>query len=404
MITYLAILLISAVVLLTFVQTILVIQYFWFHRDAEETTTLDSSKNEAPKAAIILCLRGYEELIPECLAGLIGQDYPDFELHIAFDCESDKAVNQVKDFFQGSTSSVHLHFFEPREDCSFKCSGIVHVLEQLSEDIEIVAFCDCDAIVDENWLSELAMPLIDDPQIGATTGNRWFTPYDQGIGGLIRKLWNAAAVVQMQAYDIAWGGSMALRRSTIEECGLREVWAKSFCEDTSLAKPLKRKGKKLHRIPGLVIENRESTKIGQCYEWISRQMLTVRLHHPKWALVMGHGFMTLLATIVAPIAMVLLFVNGYPIECRSLLFAWAIYQVLNFVLLQVIERCNQEVLAKRNPAANDESRNNGGMIALLLVQFVHPLAFLKTWMASSVSWRGVKYAIRGRGVRVRHRG
>lgn len=401
MITFLAILLIATILVLSLVQTLLVIQYQWFHRDAESDLTDAMLSENAPRAAIILCLRGQEESVPECLACLVGQDYPNYELHIAFDSESDPAIQQVNEFFQASSADVHLHFFEPQQKCSYKCSGIVHVLDQLGEEIEIVAFCDGDAIVDENWLNELATPLIADAKIGATTGNRWFSPFDNGLGGLVRKLWNSAAVVQMQAYDIAWGGSMATRPSTIRDCGLKEVWSRSFCEDTSLAEPLKQHNLKLHRIPGLVIENREATTLKQCFHWISRQLMTVRLHHPRWIMVMGHGFATLLATIVAPLFIVLLFATGYMIAGRSLLFAWLIYQMTNVALLWMIERCNKKALAARNSVGHEDHSSSGGMLALAMVQIVHPFAFLDAFTASKVSWRGINYGIRGNDLEVR---
>ena len=394
MINFLALLLTFAVLLLSLVQTVLVAKYYWFHHAGRNEPPFRPSAKVPSKAAIILCLRGYEESVPECLAGLIGQDYPDFELHIAFDSKNDPAFEQVEGFFEGGREGVYLHFFEPQSSCSYKCSGIIHVVERLNNDIEIVAFCDGDTLVDENWLTKLATPLLADKTIGVTTGNRWFAPYDKGIGGLIRKQWNAAAVVQMQAYDIAWGGSMATRRSVIRDCDLTEVWARSFCEDTSISDPLKKHGLRLHRIPDLIVVNREATTIKNCVPWISRQLLTARLHHPLWKFVKAHGIATLVV-LAAPIVMVLLFKSGYMIAGRRLLFAWLIYQFVNIALLWVIKYCNSKALA----SAQDDGSNSGSagqdgdIFGMLLVQLVYPLAFTSAWFANSVSWRGIKYLI-----------
>jgi len=389
MINFLALLLTAAVLLLTMIQAFLVVKYFWFHHAPEDTPPHQPNQTP-PKAAIILCLRGYDESIPECLAGLVGQDYPDFELHIAFDSPNDPAAEQVKDFFEGDRPGVHLHFFQPLTSCSYKCSGIIHVIDQLSRDIEIVAFCDGDALVDENWLMSLATPLLQDKTIGVTTGNRWFAPYDGGIGGLIRKQWNAAAVVQMQAFDIAWGGSMATRRSVIEDCNLIDVWSQSFCEDTSVAKPLERHGLRLHRIPDLIVENREATTVKKCVPWISRQLLTARLHHPNWKFVKAHGIATLIATAM-PLVMVVLFKSGFMIAGRRMLFAWLVYQFFNIALLWVIKYCNGKALSKTKDSG--DGGQDGDIFGMLLVQLVYPLAFISAWKATSVSWRGIKYLI-----------
>ncbi|QEG23853.1 glycosyltransferase [Mariniblastus fucicola] len=403
MISFLAILLTLVVLLLSLTQTLLVIQYYWFHRDAQTEIESPVEPENFPKAAIILCLRGHEESTPECIAELIGQDYPDYQLHIAFDSPDDPAAKQVEDFFESHNSNVHLHFFEPQADCSYKCSGIVHVLDQLSDDVEIVAFCDGDAIVDVNWLRDLAIPMMQDASIGATTGNRWFAPYNHSIGALIRKHWNAAAVVQMQAYDIAWGGSMAVRKSTIERCNLREHWQTTFCEDTVITNLMKQQGLRLHRVPNLVVENREATTLSDCFEWIARQLLTVRLHHPGWPLVLGHGVATGLATIVAPIAAVLMFATGYTFAGRSVFIIWMVYQILNLVLLWVIERCNLAAIAQRNASEVVQSAPSSDMSLLALpgVQILHPLAVLKAFFMSTVKWRGVTYAIDANRVRVK---
>lgn len=410
MISFLAILLIISILLLTLTQTVLVIRYTWFHRNPEPETGLDTridrdhKPTNFPKAAIILCLRGEEESTPECVAELVGQDYGDYELHIAFDSKNDPAAAQVQAFFENHTAEAKLHFFEPKLECSYKCSGIVHVLEQLGDDIEIVAFCDGDAIVDATWLHDLVLPMVEDETIGATTGNRWFAPFDDAIGARVRKHWNAAAVVQMQAYDIAWGGSMAVRRSTIEKCNLMERWSKAFCEDTLLTDAMQQQSLKLHRVPDLVIENKETTNVPDCFSWIARQLLTVRLHHRLWPLVMAHGISTGLATIVAPLAIVLLLATGYFYEFRSLLIAWVIYQVLNFVLLKVIERCNRSAIDHRqrfSQPASPTRKSTSRWLSLLYVQILHPLAALKTMTMKSVSWRGVEYAIENKQLRVR---
>lgn len=410
MISFLAILLTISILILTLMQTLLVLNYNWFHRDVNAKTTVETEDiyglekiPDLPKAAIILCLRGEDESNLECIAELVGQDYSDYELHIAFDSEQDPAARQIEELFEDHGAQAQLHFFEPKEECSYKCSGIVHVIEQLGDEVEFVAFCDGDAIVDAQWLTDLVEPMMQDRKIGATTGNRWFAPFNDAIAAQVRKHWNSAAVVQMQAYDIAWGGSMAVRRSTIEKCNLTERWSKAFCEDTLLTQAMQEQELVLHRVPGLVIENKETTTVMECFEWIARQLLTVRLHHRGWPLVLAHGIVTGLATIVAPIAIVLLLGFGFFNEGRSLLIVWVIYQVANLFLLKVIAYCNETAISRRRGTASSNSpprTPKGEMLALAAVQFLHPLAAIKTMLMKAVSWRGVTYTIEEKQIRV----
>jgi cellulose synthase/poly-beta-1,6-N-acetylglucosamine synthase-like glycosyltransferase len=401
-----AIPLIILVLLLALMQTLLVLAYRWFLRDANESNDdkeTGSDDDQLPSTAIILCLRGFEEGIPDCLAELIGQNYPNYELHIAFDSHQDSAVQQVQSFFEDKNFNVQLHFFSALPNCSYKCSGIVHTLNQLDEKFEVVAFCDGDAIVDEYWLRDLVSPIVNDRQIGATTGNRWFDPTDVSTGALVRKHWNAAAIVQMQAYDIAWGGSMAVRRNVIEECGLTEIWSKSFCEDTGLTEAIVDKGLRLQRVPNLIVENNESATVPESFHWIARQLLTVRLHHKAWPLVMTHGLVTGLATMAAPIVAIAFLACGYFVAGRSLLIAWLVYQALNVLLLMLIERCNQEALGRRESTVYHPIRKpplRWRILSLVMVQVLHPLAVIRAMRMKSVEWRGIEYQIEDQQIKV----
>ena len=108
---------------------------------------------------------------------------------------------------------------------------------------EIIALVDADALVAPDWLNRLVTPLqsINAPEsktaasIGATTGNRWFEPTANNLGSRFRAAWNAAALPQMQIYRVAWGGSLALKLTTIEQCDLLDRWSQAFCEDAMLA-------------------------------------------------------------------------------------------------------------------------------------------------------------------------
>ena len=199
---------------------------------------------------------------------------------------------------------------------------------------------------------------------------------------------------------------MAIRRSIIEPCNLIERWSNAFCEDTLLSWALKKERLKSHRVANLIVENNETTSLPGCFEWLVRQLLTVRLHHPGWPLVMLHGLFTGIATIVAPFACVVLFVNGYFFGGRSVLLAWLIYQILNAVLLALIGIGNRKAMARRDVSRDHQSIEEPSgfqlIMAGILVQLLHPVAVIKTMFAQKVRWRDVVYRIAGRRIRVQH--
>ena len=372
---------------------------------AQQRDERDENGTYSPPTAIVLCLKGADEGLVDCLSGLIGQDYPDFELNIVIDAPTDPAATVVEDFFSKVKRQPKIHFLKsPEETCSLKCSAISQALRSLSDRIEVVALVDGDAIVDQNWLSDLVTPL-KDVSIGATTGNRWYSPIDARLGAFVRKIWNAAAVVQMQRYKIAWGGSLAMRREVIQRCDLLSKWEQSFCEDTSLTTELRKQNLRLQRVANLIVDNKETSSFWETFHWISRQLLTVRLHHPAWPLVLLHGVVTGVASIFTPLLVMVLFGMGMSSNARFLLQAIIVYQVANFVLLYWIGRSNLNAINGRDSHdSNMPARNNSWVmyfIATLVTQVVQPCALWRAISDEQVTWRGASYLVKGgRGVKL----
>ena len=350
-----------------------------------------------PSAAIILCLKGAEPSLVECLSGLVSQDYPDFQINIVVDSPEDPASEIVNEFFANVKHPHRIEYLKtPFATCSLKCSAITQAIESLPNKIEVVAFVDADAVVDETWLTDLVMPL-KDRKVGATTGNRWYSPVDGSLGSYVRKVWNAAAVVQMQRYKIAWGGSLAMRKETIDQCGLIGKWRRTFCEDTPLSAVFKDKGLRLHRVPNLIIEDRSDVSLLSAFSWISRQLLVVRLHHPAWKLVLLHGVATMVVSVVAPLLVVLLFMLGNSADAWLLLKMVVVYQVCNFGLLWLIGRSNRKVIDGRNShngLAGQVSKNGWlEFVATFATQVLQPLAVWNANSMEKVEWAGVEYKV-----------
>ncbi len=164
-----------------------------------------------PPAGVVLCLKGKEENLIECLTGLVCQEYGNYQLFIIVDSEKDPALETVASFFaERKKKPIVQSLQSPHKTCSLKCSSIIQAIDAIPSQYEVVAFIDADTVPDQSWLSDLVKPLAD-PTVGASTGNRWYAPRTNSLGAWVRKVWNAAAVVQMQRYQVPWGGSLALR-------------------------------------------------------------------------------------------------------------------------------------------------------------------------------------------------
>src|SRR5262245_60372909 len=61
-----------------------------------------------PKAAVILCLRGADPSLSDCLQAIASQDYPNYEVRVVVDCHEDPAWNVAHKIAAGAPSG-HFH-------------------------------------------------------------------------------------------------------------------------------------------------------------------------------------------------------------------------------------------------------------------------------------------------------
>lgn len=361
-----------------------------------------------PKTAVILCLRGSDPFLTACLEAILHQDYPCYDLRIVIDSPEDpawKIAEQVAT--RCGAANVQIRALTSRRPtCSLKCSSLVQAVSELDASYEVIALLDADTVPHRTWLRELVAPLADE-RVAAATGNRWYMPESASWGSLVRRLWNAAAVVQMYAYRIPWGGTLALKASVLRGSDLLDRWAHAFCEDTMLYSVLRRSGHRVAFVPSLMMVNREDCSVGSFYRWVRRQLLTARLYHPAWAMVVGHGLLVSLAQWIGVVSLIVALAAGYGLAAAWLLAGMGLYWGTMAGLLAAMEAGIRRMLAARgelygrvsNPLQVSSLLRVGA--AMLLTQAVYPAALLSALFLRTVEWRGVRYRIQGpRGIRM----
>jgi cellulose synthase/poly-beta-1,6-N-acetylglucosamine synthase-like glycosyltransferase len=237
------------------------------------------------KAAIILCLRGGDPFLSDCIRALLQQDYGNYEVHIVVDSQTDPAWEIVQQTLKTSVSAVPVKVMaltNPRATCSLKCSSLLQAINGLAADIEIVALVDADTVAHPLWLQELVRPFAD-PQVGIVTGNRWYVPRGDRFGTYARYLWNAFSVVSMYVDTTPWGGTIAVRADHLRQPRVQERWGNALCEDVPLyVSALKEEKLKFKFVPALLIVNQEECDLKDFIRWSMRQQTLVRLYHPRW--------------------------------------------------------------------------------------------------------------------------
>ena len=355
---------------------------------------------------VVLCLRGADPSLPGCLADLAAQRRSDFQLHCVYDRPEDPAravVAQAANRFERAPQE-HIAIPESKHR-SLKCNSLLVAFRAILAEqnsaagagAAAVMLIDADTRIDPNGLEDLIGPL-GDPAVGVTTGSRWFSPETGSPGCWLRQIWNAAAIVQMELYKIPWGGCLAFRTDLLRNTDWMERLETAFCEDTLLDDVLCSAKLKMVRVPKLVLDNAEDCTVSGAYQFIVRQLLTMRLYHRAWPWVVCHGLsiggihLAALAGLIAATIQA----DGWAVSI--ILGSFVLFQAINFGLLHWIGRLNRRWLARRqgraetSPWIGPHPLNYG--VALGIAQFAHPGAVVAAAAARQIEWRGVIYRLK----------
>ncbi len=350
-----------------------------------------------PRTAIVLCLRGADPFLPKCLEALLKQNYPDYELQIIIDSHQDPAWEIVTQTVKKlDVENVKISPLEVKNStCSLKCSALVQAISSLDDNCEAVALVDADTIVHSNWLRELVTPLTN-PQVGATTGNRWYLPQGRYWGSVVRYLWNAGAVLQMHFYQIPWGGSLAIKTEIIHRTGLLSKWKRAFNEDTMLKPILQQQGLIVEFVPSILMVNREECNLNSFIPWVKRQLLCPKLYHSSWNAVAIHGILTALVPSVAVILSLITCLNAQWSSLAYFGSGLAIYIVTEILCLIILEYKIGHIVKARGETLPfiDVSTIFKVLLALPLTQIVYSLALSSAMFIRQVEWRGITYQIK----------
>jgi cellulose synthase/poly-beta-1,6-N-acetylglucosamine synthase-like glycosyltransferase len=423
----------AGVICLAILALLLSWQLVWawrFARQFPAQPVLANDVEELPRVVVLLPIRGADPSLADCLQGLLNQDYPHYDLRIIIDSVEDPAWNLVHQILarDGGTDLIFVedygtHFqsvlhnrcvqVSPlktrRKTCGLKSSALLQAIGTLDESCEVVALIDADVVPYRRWLRDLVRPLTN-PEVGATTGIRWFMPQTAATwGSLVRYLWNAAAVVQMHALHIPWGGSLALRAQllgigrlsdpTHRRSDLLEKWGVSLWEDTASYRSICDVGLKLAFVPAATMVNRETTDLKGCFRFIRRQMLNVRLYHASWLTILVHGVVSCLALSAALVFAAIAAAAGERATTALLLAGPALYGAgLGIGLLWLERRIGSLVRARGETSGRPSMRALLVLKALLALPLTHLVYFAclaSASMLGKVSWRGITYEFEG---------
>lgn len=344
---------------------------------------------DAPRAVVVLPVRGQDPFLSRCIESLLNQDYPNYVLRIVIDSEMDPAVGVVERATSlYSTNRVQVEYlYDVRETCGAKNSVLLQVVDSLEPDDFAIVVVDSDVVAYSEWLSDLMQPL-NSPNVAVSTGMRWYTPQSSELGTLVRYIWNVGSVPEMHAFRVPFGGSTAFRRDVIEG-GLAKRWSECLFDDCVVPAVLKTLGLDLQVVPQAIMAKRESISLGRCFEFLRRQMLNAICYNPAghWILACSVAMLTsvfgaigILIAAAIQADLIAITVAGSGVAVFGAGMAGCLI-ALESKLRPILRQTGQEV-----PPLPVKTAFVGGLTVLMYATATISAHFLRR-----VSWRGLNY-------------
>lgn len=354
-----------------------------------------------PPAALILCVRGAEAGLRDCLDRLAAIDYHDIEIHVVIDHATDPSLD-IADEWQESHRQVKcsLHLLSDRSPhATLKCSAVDQALRRVSPHVEVVVVVDADVRVYPQWLQDMVRPVVG-TATSMATGNRWYDPTAPGVGSLIRFVYNANCVIPMHVGNMTWGGSLALRRDVFAHPSFRPCLRKSPTEDATVRHAVDACGKQLACLPAVMLLTSDGIGLASCLAFIRRQLLWTRLYHPGWQLIAGGAVGAYAVALGITAAAIWTAVNGLPLAATLFTAALVLAAIGNLVAIErlhaAVARCIESRQGIAVPSIDWHTRLRLlAAIPLALPAFC--LAAVAAALATHVTWSGVRYAVTGHG-------
>lgn len=370
---------------------------FAFGKALRSPSVSSCPDDQLPKAAVLLCVRGADPVLDNCIQALLAQNYPQFDLKIIVDSPEDPAWQQINNLIQSlGTDRVHISpLIDRHQTCSLKGSSLVQAINELDDTYGAVALVDSDVVVYPDWLRDLVDPLSED-HVGVTTGNRW-CPQTNRWGSLVRYHWNIACAVTMYISQVPWGGSMAISLPVLRRSRLLDTWTKSISIDAPVTRAMRELGLKVKFVPAVMMVNREDCDLNKCMRWLKRQFLN------SW-LYMSQRTLIIIETFLPPVLLTVAFglgVLALPMGKFGVV-AWAFGSVAGYLLttsliVMFLEQSVRFIVEKRGEAPVSFSPIDWTkvVLAIPLTNFVSARMMSLAMFARHVEWRGVTYQIRG---------
>jgi cellulose synthase/poly-beta-1,6-N-acetylglucosamine synthase-like glycosyltransferase len=265
-----------------------------------------------PPAVVVVPVKGADEGLLDHLAGLTDQDYRQYRVACVVESADDPAYPILQDFAERyhptpevGCRSITVLIAGLAERGSQKVHNQLAALAQLDPTDEVIVFADADAVAHSQWLGRLVIPL-KKKQYGVTTGYRWLVPSDGHLASRLASVMNAsvATLGGPKRWNLAWGGSMAIRRDVAEQVRLVDHWRGALSDDYQMTRAVRQSGLQVYFVARSMIPSPVRFTWASLLRFGRRQYMITRLYAPLiWLTALGGHALYTLGTVTALIVL-----------------------------------------------------------------------------------------------------
>jgi glycosyltransferase involved in cell wall biosynthesis len=340
-----------------------------------------------PRVVVIAPVKGANRHLADFVARLRAQQYGHYRIVAVVEAETDAALPVLRQALAGPGAPLSIAVAGLAVDEGQKIHNLLHVLDRLDGGDEIVAFIDADTRPAPDWLLRLVEPLTRG-DIDVVTGHRWLLPVRGDVPSALAAAATNSLVGALRVFDVVWGGTCALRWTTIERIGLRDRWRGSIVDDVHLSRILREHRLRLLTPRSLIVASPVEHSYRSAFAFGRRQYKFVRWYLPA---VWWIGAVMTALFLVAGASALGLALSGDRFALVALVLAFLLGQARASVRLMIVRK------AFDGEAAAAYRGNADAAVRWLAPAWIalHAASAWSTLLSRSLIWAGVVYEFRG---------
>lgn len=380
------------------VQILFIVQAIRNHRYVLRRHRKARAKSGFAVALIVPC-KGIDSAFEKNISSFYKLDYENFIIRFVVEDASDPAYEQLcrmKDEFVGESKALDVEILIAGRGqmCSQKLHNMLYAYRQIGNDVDVLAFADSDACVRHDWLSHLVYPL-GKSKTGVASGYRWYVPQKNNLATLVLSAINAkiAQLLGATHFNLAWGGSMAVKVDVFRKLGMEKIWAGAISDDLTISRAAKNAGLKVAFVPACLVASYEQFTWCELFEFARRQFLITRVTMPlSW----WFGLLSSLYSVLGAWGGLVLAIYAIMAD-NSKWMIFAAMPILFFAGQMIRSALRQRMIGKLLPddAAEMNIARKVDLLGSCLWSWIMLAFIISSAFGRTICWRGIRYKLLG---------